>query len=89
MAEKVLSQWRCLQAQDEHGVMVYFDPRKERLTLRDLTEDEKSVRLDKLSSVSGLIRSDQLELLHGCEGPFEGGAPQSVLDTLWEGTDYE
>jgi len=40
---------------------VYYDPRVELLTLRDLTEDEKSVRLDKVGSVSGLLFSDHDE----------------------------
>ncbi len=63
--------WRCHAADDGVGIMVYFDPHIELLTLRDLLEDEKSVTLDKLRSVSGLIRSDQAEVADGCKAPGE------------------
>ena len=58
MEEKPIRGWRVGYAEGMHGVHVWFDPNRERLTLRDLTEEEKSVILDKLSSVSGLIRSE-------------------------------
>ncbi len=62
MEEKPVRLWRISRPDQGPGLFVWFDPEVERLTLRDLTEDEKSVTLDKLGSVSGSIRSDQLEL---------------------------
>jgi len=61
MANKVfkpIRAWRVSWCDSQPGVSVYYDPREEVLELRDLTEDEKSVRLDMPVSVSGLIGSD-------------------------------
>ncbi len=46
------------------GLFVWFNPRQERLSLRDLTEDEKKSYLDKPSSVSGSVLS-----LNGPDSP--------------------
>jgi hypothetical protein len=51
------------------GLLVWFDPDTELVSLRDLTEDEKSLTLDKQRSVSGLIRSDHAEIIDGCDVP--------------------
>ena len=57
--------WRVFR--DDSGAhYMYFDASREAPGVRELTEDEKSLTLDKQRSVSGLIRSDQLELLDGC-----------------------
>ena len=47
------SSWRILR-DDRGDHFMYFDAAREAPCLRDLTEDEKSVTLDKLVSVSGL-----------------------------------
>ena len=83
MDSKPLRMWRCHMADDGIGIMVYFDPHIELLTLRDLTEDEKSTTLDKLSSVSGLIRSDQAKIVDGCIAP--GDPLQGLLRFLKDG----
>ena len=56
-----------ISAGDVDGYFVYFDASREAVGVRDLTDDEKSVTLDKQVSVSGLIRSDQAEESDGCE----------------------
>ena len=56
--EKPIRGWRVSWIEGSPGCSVYFDPREERLTLRDLTEAEKRARVDRMTSVSGLIGSD-------------------------------
>jgi len=56
---KPIRNWRVMESEDRCGFLVWFDPRSELLTLRDLTADEKSVILDRHGSVSDLIRFDQ------------------------------
>ncbi len=68
MEEKPLRVWRVSKPDQGPGLFVWFDPETERLSLRDLTEEEKSATLDKLSSVSGLIRFDQAKEADGCDG---------------------
>ena len=65
-------------------MLVWFDPDTELLTLRDLTEDEKSLTFDKPRSVSGLIRSDDRELIDGCTGPSQLEGPSFVQFDLLE-----
>ncbi len=77
MPSKQIANWRVTPAQDMYGWYVYFDASRELLTLRDLTEDEISANLDKLSSVSGSIRSDYPEESDGCDGP--GDSLQGLL----------
>ena len=60
--------WRISKAEDFTGFFMYFDASREVPALRALTEDEKSLTLDKHGSVSELIRSDQLEDQDGCNG---------------------
>jgi len=57
---KKIRDWRLSQA-EPHGLLVWFDPYREDIMLRDLTDEERSVRLDTQVSVSALIGSDQLE----------------------------
>ncbi len=72
--EKPLRLWRVSKPEQGPGLFVWFDPETERLTLRDLTEAEKSDTLDKLSSVSGLIRFDSsYDVLDGCKRAVRGG----------------
>ncbi len=61
--------WRVAQLEGggPEDCVVYFDASREAVGIRDLTEGEKSLTLDKLGSVSGLIRSDQPENIDGCE----------------------
>ena len=81
--------WRMSKAEDSSGFFMYFDASREMPGVRELTEDEKSLTLDKQRSVRGLIRSDQLELEDGCEAEEAvSEAPSSFLETLWEGTDH-
>ena len=65
--EKPIAGWRVMKAFDQEGLLVWFDPTSERLSLRDLTEAEKADMLDRSGSVSGLIRFDQDEITDGCE----------------------
>ncbi len=67
IGEKPLRGWRMSKPELGPGLFVWFDPETEGLTLRDLTEDEMSVNLDKQCSVSGLIRSDDAEVSDGCD----------------------
>ncbi len=58
---KEIRGWR-IGVVEPSGLSCYFDPLTERLELYDLTDEEKSVRLDTQGSVSALIGSDQREL---------------------------
>ena len=58
-----------MKADDRPGWFMYFDAELEAPAVRDLTADEKIRTLDKPGSVSGLIRSDQFELIDGCVAP--------------------
>ena len=86
MAQKEIRTWRVFSTPGQPGVHVWFDPRTEILTLRDLTEVEKSVTLDKRRSVSGLIRSDQAEDIDGCEQGHQDfpGDPSFVQFVLFD-----
>ena len=72
--EKEIRAWRCFGTRGQPGLHVWFDPRTELLTLRDLTEDEKSVTLDKLSSVSAVGLAGLAEELDGCEQGLESSS---------------
>ncbi len=61
--------WRLLAADDVNGYFLYFDASSERVTLRELTRDEKIAYLDKPSSVSAPSRVDQAKDSDGCVGP--------------------
>ena len=74
--QEVLS-WRIFRDNPGGEHYMYFDARREVPGIRVLTEEEMSVRLDKLGSVSGSIRSDQLELVDACDGPDNEGPPSS------------
>ena len=65
--------WRCFRTEGQPGLHVWFDPRSELLTLRDLTEDEIRLNLDKLSSVSAVRLAGHAEVIDGCEGAPETG----------------
>ena len=58
--ELPIRMWRISRA-TPFGLYVWFDPSKEVVVLRDLTEGEKAVILDKVSSVSALPQSDDSE----------------------------
>ncbi len=62
--------WRVMR-DDAGDHYMYFDASTECPATRELTEAEKIARLDKLGSVRGMVRSDQLELEDGCDGPRE------------------
>ena len=55
MVEKQIRYWRVSMPDQGPGMFVWFDPDTELVTLRALTEDEKSRILDKQGSVSGLF----------------------------------
>ena len=67
MADKVISNWRMMYVDGQHGMFVWFDPFREHLSIRDLTEDEKAVTFDKLSSVSGLDEDEDSVESNGCK----------------------
>jgi len=56
-----------LEIEGQHGMFVWFDPFRELLELRDLTGDERSVTLDKLSSVSALDEDEDPCALDGSD----------------------
>ena len=86
--EKPIRIWRISVPDQGPGLFVWFDPENERLSLRDLSEDEKVVTLDKLSSVSGLIRSDQAEESDGCNGALRKESPSFVQYSFLEEVDH-
>ena len=47
--------WRISEAEDGRGLLCYFDPFLEDVTIRHLTAPERASRLDKVASVSALI----------------------------------
>ena len=51
----IVSTWRVCEAQDGRGLLVYFDPFFEDVSIRTLTGPERARRLDKSSSVSALV----------------------------------
>ncbi len=71
MKSKAIRMWRCFRTRGQSGLHVWFDPSEEVLTLRDLTDEEKSVTLDKRSSVSGMFPEGHSEESDGCEGSSE------------------
>ncbi len=50
----IVSNWRCCSAQDGRGVLVYFDPYLEDVSIRALTGPERADRLTSPLSVSAL-----------------------------------
>ena len=76
---KPIRAWRVSWCEDQPGVSVYYDPREEVLELRDLTEDEKAVRLDMPVSVSGLIGSDDFPNRSETQLDLQGDLPQSLF----------
>jgi len=60
----VIASWRCCKATDDRGVLVYFDPYLEDITIRQLTAPERADRLTGHVSVSALVEGEgQLSLL--------------------------
>ena len=81
--------WRVFRHEDDGQYYMYFDASRETPGVRDLTEDEKSARLDKLVSVSGLVTPsgmlrDQMDAFQDPRAVLEGPGPL-FLETLWEG----
>ncbi len=66
--EKPIRMWRCSKPEQGHGLFVWFDPDEEALVLRELTEEEKSVNLDSVFSVSALVEGEGLCSADGCDG---------------------
>ena len=89
--EKQIRWWRISATEGQPGLHVWFDPAHELLTLRDLTEAEKSATLDEPGSVSALrLFRDYAEVIDGCtEGPLPEGPLHIQLDLLHEETDNE
>lgn len=54
----MIRSWRCCSAEDGRGVMVYFDPYLEDVTVRQLTAPERASRIDRSRSVSALPESE-------------------------------
>ncbi len=53
--DKVVRSWR-FQSAVPYGLHVWFDPETETITIRDLTDSEKTSRVYEYGSVSGLER---------------------------------
>ena len=51
----IVRSWRISEAQDGRGLMVYFDPYLEDVSIRALTGPERARRFDKSVSVSALV----------------------------------
>ncbi len=51
----IVSSWRVCEAQDGRGLLVYFDPYLEDVSIRCLTGPERADRLTRLVSVSALV----------------------------------
>jgi len=62
MTERPIESWR-LSSAEPFGLHVWFDPRVERLVLRDLTASEMLDTLDKVVSVSALETDGETESL--------------------------
>jgi len=59
----IVSSWRCCQALDGRGVLVYFDPYLEDVSIRALTGPERADRLTSMGSVRAAERNEtQLDL---------------------------
>jgi len=55
--------WRIARAEDGRGLLVYFDPLLEDVSLRSLTAPERAARLTEPLSVSAVgFDSSQLDL---------------------------
>jgi len=64
-----VASWRCCSAQDDRGILVYFDPYLEDITIRVLTAPERADRLTGRVSVSALVEGEgQLSLLEETNG---------------------
>jgi len=50
-----VSAWRCCAAEDGRGLLVYFDPYLEDVSIRALTGPERADRLTSRVSVSALV----------------------------------
>jgi len=50
----IVSAWRCRAAADSRGLLVYFDPFLEDVSIRALTAPERADRLTSPLSVSAL-----------------------------------
>ena len=64
--------WRCSPAGDGRGVLVWFDPYLEDPSIRELTEEEKAIRLDRYGSVSALDEDEERAL-----------SAHKIPDQLW------
>ena len=51
----IVRSWRVSSASDGRGLLVYFDPYLEDVSVRMLTGPERADRLDKSGSVSALV----------------------------------
>ena len=74
---KPIRNWRVIPAQDQGGVFVFFDPSIELLELRDLREEEKSAKVDRSVSVSGLVEVEDSKIYQ-----LELGLPELVREAL-------
>ncbi len=68
MEEKLIEAWRVTGA-EPYGLSCWFDPRIERLTLRDLTSSEQSATLDRYVSVSALGEGEGNDVFKKIAGP--------------------
>ncbi len=83
MDERPVESWRVASA-EPFGLVVWFDPESERLTLRGLTRHEMYDRVDSVFSVSALRDSGDSG---GCLDDAEGSEsdPQLPLVFSFEG----
>jgi len=56
----IVSAWRCASAEDNRGILVYFDPYLEDISIRVLTAPERAARLDIVDSVSALPEAEAM-----------------------------
>ncbi len=56
----IVSSWRVCAAQDSRGLLVYFDPFLEDVSIRALTGPERADRLTRPLSVSALPDPDPI-----------------------------
>jgi len=65
-----ISSWRIVSALDSRGLLCYFDPFTEDISIRVLTAPERAARLDSKSSVSALDEDEDTVRTSNEKAPF-------------------
>jgi len=55
-----VSAWRCRSAEDNRGILVYFDPFLEDISIRVLTAPERSARLTQGLACAQLNEDEEI-----------------------------